>query len=106
MPCSGGEACARHTVQQQQQPSALAALHEAERGDGMTFRWPGTAGEGHMREKKTSLRIFLANHVLSQNVCRPRPERHLSSAEVNAQLLTMGGMTASLASRQGSSFRR
>lgn len=98
-----GEVCARHTTQrrqqQQQQPSALAALHEASHGDGMTFRQPGPAGESHtnthLQYTHTHIQavlIFLANHVSAQNICRPRPGLHLSSAETDAQQRIMGGI--------------
>ncbi|KAI9540873.1 hypothetical protein NQZ68_036209, partial [Dissostichus eleginoides] len=45
MPCSGGRR--EPDTVQQQQPSALAALHEAEHGDGMTFRQPGSSRRRH-----------------------------------------------------------
>lgn len=84
------EACARHTVQQQQQPSALAALHEAEHGDGMTFRQPGPAGEIHTHtHTNTGCAYFLGKSRSFPQCLKATPKLHLSSAEANAQILTM-----------------
>lgn len=76
-----GEACARHSA------AAAAAAVSAGSSPWRRAQWWHDLQTDSIRIGNTQTQrglLFLLNYIMSQNVCRPRPERHLSSAEASS----------------------